>query len=154
MALSSVSVFKISENTWTENLKKLNVPRKGTSGCHVGGNIFVIGGLTKFKTEVNSIEMSNYTELARGKAVWRLIKPPNNEFSPRAFSVVAPINSEEIAILGRKTSDAEFLSDIFNFNTRTGKFTRTISENPIKFWSPRNATVSLSPNVLTAFVRD
>ena len=100
---------------------------------------------------LNSFEKLSLADLANGKAVWQLIEPSQNELLARNFSAVAPIDSEEITILGGHES---FTDEIFFINTRTGIFTQAINKNPLKFISPLNRRVCFSPNVVTALVLD
>ena len=59
---------------------------------------------------LNSIEKLGLADLANGEAVWRLIDPPSDKLSGRAFSVVATINSQEIVILGGQVKSGDFTS--------------------------------------------
>ena len=148
-----MSIYKIAENSWSErNLPDLNVARGSAGGCHVGDYIYVIGGISKYQNCINSIEKLNLTDLAIGKAVWKLIKPSQCEFSERMSSVVAAINSEEIAILGGVDDDEVFKNDIFIFNTRSEKFSKSINSNPVEFIDDGNQTVCFTPNTLNSIV--
>ena len=153
--LASIDLYKIAENSWTErNLPELNVARGCAGGCHIGGNIYVIGGISKYGNCLNSVEKLNLADLARGKAVWKLIKPSQSVFSERSSSVVAPINSEEIVILGGGLGAEAFKNDIFFFNIGYEKFTKSINLNPMEFIDNGNQSVCFTPNVLTAIVQD
>ena len=98
--LSSVSQFNIAQNCWIEKMPKLVIPRVASSACRAGGTIFVVGGVEGYGKTLNSIETLNLADLVKGKAVWKLIEPPEANFPGRASPIVASLNSEEIVILG------------------------------------------------------
>ena len=86
-------------------MPELNIARVGASACSLGGNIYLIGGFAGNTKFFNSIEKLSNPDLTKDKASWILIQPPESILSPRADSVVVPLNANEIAILGGKCYD-------------------------------------------------
>jgi hypothetical protein len=84
----------------------------------------VIGGIGFERLMLNSIEKLSLTDLARGDTEWQLFEISIDYFYPLFFSVVVPINSEEIAILGGHINARDASNEIFIFNTKTDKLTQ------------------------------
>ena len=148
---SSVSLYKIAENNWTENLPELNEARGCASGCYVGRAIFVFGGFN-WTTIFNTIEKLSLANLASGEAQWQLIEPSLKEFPALTNPCLTALNREEIAILGGKNTPEDFSNGIYIFNTKTEKFTPIANENPMRFATLGNTTVRTAPDTLISYV--
>ena len=87
--------YDIMSDEWTD-IPSLNVARKRSGSCHLNGRIYAFAG--KGESDLNSIEMLITDPMASS---WKLIQAPKL-FSPRTCPIVAPLNQEEIVIIGGK----------------------------------------------------
>ena len=110
-------------------MPKLNRVRRFASACSLGDAIYVYGGMNPEKKEssfVSSIEMLTNCGASEYQPTkpWVLMKLPNaNGVNfPMTRGIFMPINSHEIAIIGRRgyTSEDYLFSCVFD--TRAGTF--------------------------------
>ena len=147
--LGSVSCYNIFQDKWdpeTIDIPLLNVARESPSGCSLGNFVFVFGGKTEKQTPINSIEKLNVTTMKNDVGYdWMLIKIPEDVFTPRFGASVAPINNNEIAILGGRYSIGplrkdSLLSDVLIFDASKNSCCMVSNGGDFNFWSEDNQT--------------
>ena len=80
------------------------------------------------------METLDLKALAKGNATWQLFHlPDKTPLSHRSSAFVAPINPEEIAILGGRDNKGNDLSDVVLYNIKTRGATKLSDQGPFKF---------------------
>ena len=134
-------------------MSKLNTARADASACVLKGIVYVFcGTVTGYPYCINSIEAISETLLvSKVKACWQLIETPLNILAPRSICLVAPINDNEIAILGGCINDF-YSGDIVVFNTTTNQCMKAENSGIYKFGSGFNQCVQAGKNKVVALV--
>jgi len=118
-------------------MPSLRRARYFTNACYLNGTLYVFGGRIgqKFKT-INSIEMLNLSDAARGEASWMIFQPPEySTLSPRFSAMFGPVNAEEIVIIGGRNRKAEDLNDVNIFNVKTKRLAQISDTGLFDFYA-------------------
>ena len=113
-----VDWYNVEETVW-KRAPDLNVPRAAHSGCSIGEKTYVFCGATNGRKAINSIESLNAEDLIAGTArlEWDLIEVPVETLAPRWGLIVAPINENEIVVMGGYK--AGYFGDGYLFDVNT-----------------------------------
>jgi N-acetylneuraminic acid mutarotase len=139
--VDSVWRYEISTDSWTA-MPKLNRARYFTNACTLDGILYVFGGRIGQKQQtINSFEMLNLRSLAKGYAVWQIYQLSEpTPLTPRSSSVVIPMNSEELVIIGGRNKKGFNLSDVLVYNIKTRRAVTILDRGPFTFYAGKTQT--------------
>ena len=143
--LRTCSIHDLTKNSWIVGLPQMNKCRTGASSCFLKGIVYVFAGFTGYASKdglSNSIEKIPEQSLVPGsKAVWDLIFVALDVLTPCVSLAVAPLNNNEIVILGGWNNGANTaLGDVVIYDTKTKECHKSFS-GELKFCTYSNQTV-------------
>ena len=110
-------MYKIESDTWSRAPDMMQA-RADFSFCVLGETLYAMLGIAN-GTLINTIESLNARKLINGdQASWCAFNLTSGQITPRRLSLVAPIDRNEIAILGGNSEDGN-LGDVIVLNTQT-----------------------------------
>ena len=137
--LRSVSSHILLTDTWVSNLPQLNQNRLDAGSCVCAGQVYIFAGEGDSWSQLTSIEKISVSSLiANGRDTWLTFEmPQSSSLSPRCNPAVAPLNDNEIAIMGGRLNDKWFV-DVVVFNTRSKKCQQMVAGEAYKFQAASN----------------
>ena len=128
--LNQARRYDLRSKTW-EDLPRMKVARQAPSSCVLDGTVFVFCGIKGGdETPLSSVEMLTDAgaslDLIEG---WRLITIPEATLSPRWMPGVAPLNSEQIVVMGGigiVDDETSCLGDVVIFDAGSGRAERVV----------------------------
>ena len=102
--IDSVDIYDVHTDRWPTKAPCLNQARASHSSCALGNMLYVLCGRQKNRL-LNSIECIDAQQLVTQSKTcpapqWTLIEIDPTDFKPRVYELVAPLNSQELVILG------------------------------------------------------
>lgn len=116
--------FDIQGNSW-EKLPDLNIPRHAHASTSIDGNLYVFCGLSvtqQAEDAISSIEVLDDACAALDLiSMWRVITLAPSVLPSRFYPATAPINDDQIAIIGGvgfdEVGDLGVMGDVVVFDT-------------------------------------
>ena len=117
-SLSSVSIYSLTTDSWSEELPDLTEERGYASACHLNGVIYVVAGRDDLGCKMNSIEKL-CLRYGSAEPKWQRINIDRKVLSRRFYCAMSVLNSHEIVIYGGYDEFYKNARDIAIFDTRT-----------------------------------